>query len=117
MILFNVSTTGQDGVTVLPAHAYAWSITQNEDDPTMYMYVYDHCLLPFFWPPNMHTSSIRDRSETLYWGLGSTDLDTDVSPGIIMSCQNHNSTHRPTLGHHQWEDKNGGTVLGICPGS
>ena len=65
----------------------------------------------------MQTSSIRDGGETVYWGLGSTDVDTDVSPDIIMSRQNRNSTHRPTLGHHQWgEDRHWGTVLGICPG-
>ena len=65
----------------------------------------------------MRISSIQDGDETAYWGLGSDDVNTDVSPNIIMSCQDHNSTHRPTLGHHQLdEDRNRGTVLEFCPG-
>lgn len=50
---------GQDVVTVLPAHNYVWTITQNEDDPTTY--------------------TIQDGGETVYWGLGATDVNTEVT--------------------------------------
>ena len=64
----------------------------------------------------MHASSIQDGGKTVYWGLGSTDVDTDVSPDIIMSRQNHNSAHCPTLGHHWEEDRNRGAVLVLFRG-
>jgi len=40
----------------------------------------------------MHTSSIQHDAENVFWGLGSTDVDTAVSPNIIMSRQNHNQS-------------------------
>jgi hypothetical protein len=55
-------------------------------------------------------SSIQDGGETVYWGLGTTDVDTDVSPDLILSRQNC-SAHRPPLGDHWRGDRNRGTVL------
>jgi len=63
----------------------------------------------------MHTSSIQDGGKTVYWGLGSTDVDTEVSHDIIMSRQNHNSAHHPALGHNRKEDRNWRTGLVLSP--
>ncbi|KIJ91697.1 hypothetical protein K443DRAFT_653509 [Laccaria amethystina LaAM-08-1] len=78
---------GRDVVTILPAGNYVWTITQNDDGET-----------------------IQDGGETVYWGLGTTDVDTDVSPDLILSRQNC-SAHRPPLGDHWRGDRNRGTVL------
>ncbi|KIJ91751.1 hypothetical protein K443DRAFT_114637 [Laccaria amethystina LaAM-08-1] len=51
---------GGNVVTVLPAHNYVWTITQNEGEETY---------------------TIQDGGETVYWGLGSTDVETEVTIG------------------------------------
>ena len=91
-----------DHVTVILLNnvVLLWTITQNEGDPTTYTYVYDHCFLSFFFsPPNMHIFSIQHSGEGEYWGLDPTQSHPVVSIDILMSRQNHNSTHPPTLGH------------------
>jgi hypothetical protein len=60
-------------------------------------------------------SSIQDGGETVYWGLGSTDVETEVSPDMILSRQNRGA-HRLPLGDYWREDRNRGTVLVLCPG-
>jgi hypothetical protein len=63
-----------------------------------------------FFRPLICNSSIQDRGKTVYWGLGSTNVETEVSSDMILSRQ-HRSAHRPPVGDHRREDRNRGTVL------